>query len=150
MSKPETTNPYEIAIRALNRHIWQKPDGTFTMAVDAADVGIDPVIFAHLKCSMEVTNEYVRKGLYRVDDEWHSNDRPPLCGLTTDEWQRFRHSTNERLHQQMEEIERMRYLLADLYPIMKAEHDAGDGHFSTEDLERVKQELPRRRGGKAT
>ena len=64
-------NDYEDALRKLEKHIRQEPDGTFSVTVSKGeDIGIDPVIFADLTRSIEQTNSNVRAGQYCVGDSW--------------------------------------------------------------------------------
>lgn len=70
MSKPETTiNPYETAIEKLRPHISRDGDGTFIINVaDGSALGLDPVIFADLRRSMEHINEMIRRGEINPED----------------------------------------------------------------------------------
>lgn len=64
-------NDYADAMRKLEKHIRAEPDGTFSVTVTKGeDIGIDPLIFADLKRSMEQTNRHVLAGDYRVGDVW--------------------------------------------------------------------------------
>jgi hypothetical protein len=61
-------NDYADAVRTLEQHVRQEPDGTFTLVVE--DIGIDPLILSDLKRSMEQTNRHVLAGDYQVGDVW--------------------------------------------------------------------------------
>ena len=62
-------NDYEAAMRTLQQHIRQEPDGTFTLTVaKAEDIGIDPILFADLKRSMDETNRHIQAGDYQLGD----------------------------------------------------------------------------------
>jgi hypothetical protein len=72
MSEKTTINPYEAAIEKLRPHISRAGDGTFAINVaDGSALGIDPIIFADLRRSMEHTNEMIRRGVIKPEDvEW--------------------------------------------------------------------------------
>ncbi len=64
------TLTYEAAMKKMNQHITQKPDGTFELAADAdsQNLGIDLVVFADLKRSLEITNGMIRSGKINAAD----------------------------------------------------------------------------------
>lgn len=64
MSEHDWGDRYEAAIRQLNEHVTRAEDGTFRLNVedDGKSIGIDPVIFADLKRSLEETNKLIRSG----------------------------------------------------------------------------------------
>lgn len=69
---------YAEAIRKVEKHLREEPDGTISITGSADEIGIDPTIFDDLKRSVEQTNENVRAGHYRVGDSWSGT-------ITTDE-----------------------------------------------------------------
>ena len=59
----EWAKEYQEAMRRLREHIKKAEDGTFQMDIeDGAKLGIDPTVFADLKCSLERTNWLIRHG----------------------------------------------------------------------------------------
>jgi hypothetical protein len=64
MSEHESVEArYEIAIRKFQEHLTQDEDGTFRLDVeDGGKIGVDPVVFADLKRSLEETNRKIRAG----------------------------------------------------------------------------------------
>ncbi len=71
MPTDNQTTDYEEAVRRMEKHIQRQADGTFTLDIDdGASIGVDPVVFADLKRSMEQTNHHVRSGDYQVGDTW--------------------------------------------------------------------------------
>jgi hypothetical protein len=59
---PTTLEQYERAIAQFERHLKRAKDGTrFLTAKDGPSIGIDdPVVFAELKRSLEITNNLIR------------------------------------------------------------------------------------------
>ena len=62
MSEHERSDRYEDAIRRLQEHLVRNPeDRTFRLTIeDGGSIGIDPVIFAELKRSLEEMNKLIR------------------------------------------------------------------------------------------
>lgn len=64
MADYETGAEYEAAMEKLNKHITRNSDGTFQLDVtDGASVGVDEIVFADLKRSLDVTNDLIRRGV---------------------------------------------------------------------------------------
>jgi hypothetical protein len=61
---------YLLAIEKMNEHIERADDGTFILNVeDGSSIGInDPVVFADLRRSLDVTNKMIREGEVRPGD----------------------------------------------------------------------------------
>lgn len=69
MSRHEMAERYEAAIRQLREYIRRNEDGTLRLDIDdAQSLGIDPVVFADLKRSLEETNRLIRNGVMRGED----------------------------------------------------------------------------------
>ena len=70
---------YESAIQHMNQYVTKASDGSLEMTVDAEKLGMDPVIFADLKRSLEETNRKIKSGELSVDEiappEFHEVDR---------------------------------------------------------------------------
>jgi hypothetical protein len=61
MSDHKSAERYEIAIRRFQEHLKQVDDGTFRLDVeDGKSIGVDPIVFADLKRSLEETNRKIR------------------------------------------------------------------------------------------
>ena len=75
---------------------------------------------------------YIRHGLVKL-----KNHRPEFCDFA---WAN-RDAMIRALSSLAAENGRMRTLLTSIYPAMKSEHDAGDGHFSTAQVEAVSAAL---------
>jgi len=62
MSEHESVDArYQNAIRRFQDHLTRAEDGTFRLGVeDGAKIGVDPVVFADLKRSLEETNRKIR------------------------------------------------------------------------------------------
>lgn len=62
MNGHEHAQRYETAIKRFQEHLARAGDGTFRLEVDdAASIGVDPIIFADLKRSLDETNEKIRR-----------------------------------------------------------------------------------------
>ena len=62
------SNEYEEAMRRLREHITKAEDGTFRIDIDdGAKLGINPVVFADLKSSLDRTNQLIRLGEIKAD-----------------------------------------------------------------------------------
>jgi hypothetical protein len=60
---------YEEAIRRLEPYIKRAEDGTFILLItDARALGIDPVVFADLKRSLDETNRRIGLGEIKASD----------------------------------------------------------------------------------
>ena len=65
----ETPHPYEEAIDKLRPHISRASDGTFVIDGEmAGTLGIDPIILADLRRSLEQTNEMIMRGEIKSED----------------------------------------------------------------------------------
>jgi hypothetical protein len=63
MNGHEWAERYEIAIRRFQEHLTRAEDGTFRLDVeDGNSIGVDPIVFADLKRSLEETNIKIRRG----------------------------------------------------------------------------------------
>ncbi|HWX40458.1 MAG TPA: hypothetical protein VN345_04840 [Blastocatellia bacterium] len=65
MSEHESAEErYEAAIRRFQGHLKRAEDGTFRLDVedDGKSIGVDPIVFADLKRSLEETNRKIRSG----------------------------------------------------------------------------------------
>lgn len=64
--RPDTTptwgEQYEDAIKRLQPHIHREANGKFRMDDGADSLGLDPVVLADLRRSMEHTNELIARG----------------------------------------------------------------------------------------
>jgi len=59
----EWADPYEDAILRVKKYIKLAHDGTLVLDVKSGDqLGIDPVLFADLKRSLDETNQKIRRG----------------------------------------------------------------------------------------
>jgi hypothetical protein len=59
----ERTELYEVAIRRFQEHLTRTDDGTFRLNIDdGRSIGIDPIVFADLKRSLDETNAMIRRG----------------------------------------------------------------------------------------
>lgn len=62
MSGHEWAERYETAIKRFQERLARASDGTFRLETDdAASIGVDPIIFADLKRSLDETNEKIRR-----------------------------------------------------------------------------------------
>jgi len=60
---------YEAAIMRFQEYLTRGRDGTFRLTRDSAkDLGMDPVIFADLKRSLEETNRKIKRGEIDPDE----------------------------------------------------------------------------------
>src|SRR5690242_3570514 len=65
----EWAEPYEAAIAKLQPHIRTADGGTLRLDVQSEnDVGIDPILFADLRRSLEETNRKIRNGEIRSEE----------------------------------------------------------------------------------
>lgn len=64
MSGHKWSEAYESAITQFDKHIRRASDGTFILgAEDGKSIGVDdPVVFADLRRSLEITNRMIRDG----------------------------------------------------------------------------------------
>jgi len=60
----ERGEQYEVAIRRMQEHLVKAADGSFILdpRVDAKTLGVDPIVFADLKRSLEHTNALIQRG----------------------------------------------------------------------------------------
>lgn len=60
----ERGEQYEVAIRRLQEHLVKAADGTLLLdpRVTAKSLGIDPIVFADLKRSLNHTNALIQRG----------------------------------------------------------------------------------------
>jgi hypothetical protein len=79
MAAADMRETYESAIQHLNQYVKKLPDGTLEIAIDNEKLGMDPVIFADLKRSLEETNRKIKSGELSVDQiappEFHEVNR---------------------------------------------------------------------------
>jgi hypothetical protein len=70
MSGHERTADYISAMGQFEKHLRRSDDGTLELDTDdIRSIGVsDPVIFADLKRSLEVTNQKIRAGEISIDD----------------------------------------------------------------------------------
>ena len=69
MSDHERAELYEAAMSFLEPYIKRAEDGTFILNIsDGRAVGIDPVVFADLKRSLDETNRRIRVGEIKASD----------------------------------------------------------------------------------
>jgi len=62
MSERERAEAYETAIKRFQEHLRRAEDGTFRLEVpDGGSIGVDPIVFADLRRSLEETNEKIRR-----------------------------------------------------------------------------------------
>jgi hypothetical protein len=65
----EIHTQYELAIAELSKHITRAKDGTFKLKVkDAQEIGMDPVVFADLSRSLEMTNRLIQRGEIKAEE----------------------------------------------------------------------------------
>jgi hypothetical protein len=62
MSESAWAERYQLGIRRFQEHLTQIADGTWHLDVpDATSMGVDPVVFADLKRSLDETNNKIRR-----------------------------------------------------------------------------------------
>lgn len=62
MAGHEWAEQYEVAIQRFQERLRRAEDGTFHLeAEDGKSIGVDPVVFADLKRSLEETNDKIRR-----------------------------------------------------------------------------------------
>jgi hypothetical protein len=72
MDGHESAERYETAIKRFQEHVTRAEDGTFRLDVeDGVSIGIDPVVFADLKRSLEETNRMIKSGEINPKDVEH-------------------------------------------------------------------------------
>lgn len=71
MSEHRRADRYEQAIKVFEEHLVRTGDGVFRLEVsdseDGHGLGIDPVVFADLKRSLDETNRMLRRGEIKID-----------------------------------------------------------------------------------
>lgn len=69
------------AIRQLEKHTKQNPDGTFELKVkNAREANADPEVFEQLERSLEEGNKYIRSGKVPKDKVRQHLDEPESPG----------------------------------------------------------------------
>ena len=71
MSDHRRADQYEQAIKVFREHLHRTGEGVFRLDVsdneDGRGLGIDPVVFADLKRSLDETNRMLRRGEIKMD-----------------------------------------------------------------------------------
>jgi hypothetical protein len=69
MSERAWADKYEAAMQRCQPYLRRAEDGTIHLDVhDARSIGVDPIAFADLKRSLEVTNDKILRGEIRSSD----------------------------------------------------------------------------------